>query len=258
MTTNLKTVFERPQSLKQATFHYCPGCGHSIVHRLVAEVIDELDLQGRCIGVPPAGCAVLAYNYFDVDMGEAPHGRALAVATGIKRVRPDSIVFTYQGDGDIAAIGTSETIHAANRGENITAIFINNGVYGMTGGQMAPTTLPGQRSTTTPKGRDIAADGAPLDLTAMLASCKGSAYLERTGVFSPKSIRQTKKAIRNAFKTQAAGLGFSLVEILSPCPTNWKMDALSGFKWVENEMTKTFPLGTIKDTTGFASQGRGR
>ena len=243
----MKKVFDKPKSLKDAVFHYCPGCGHSIIHRLVAEVIDELDIQDKCIGVPPAGCAVLAYNYFDVDMGEAPHGRAVAVATGLKRVLPDRVVFTYQGDGDIAAIGTAETIHAANRGENLTAIFVNNAVYGMTGGQMAPTTLLHMNSTTTPGGRDEARDGAPLDMTAMLAHAKGATYLERTAVSTPKGIRRTKKAIKKAFQNQIDGKGFSLVEVLSPCPTNWKMEPADAFKWVDDVMSLTFPPQVIKD-----------
>ena len=248
-----KKVFQRPKYLKEAVFHYCPGCGHSIIHRLVAEVIEELDIGKKTIGVPPAGCAVLAYNYLDVDMGEAPHGRGAAVATGIKRVLPDKIVFTYQGDGDIAAIGTAETIHAANRGEKITVIFVNNGVYGMTGGQMAPTTLQGQNSTTTPGGRDTSRDGAPLDLSQMLLFAKGSVYIERTAVNSPKNIRRTKRAITKAFKTQMQGLGFSLVEILSPCPTNWKMSPVAAAKWVEETVMKTFPLKVIKDEVGKLS-----
>lgn len=245
-----KKVFQRPRYLKRAVFHYCPGCGHSIIHRLVAEVIEELDIGGKAIGVPPAGCAVLAYNYFDVDMGEAAHGRGAAVATGIKRTLPDRIVFTYQGDGDIAAIGTAETIHAANRGEKVTVIFVNNGVYGMTGGQMAPTTLPGQNSTTTPGGRDLARDGAPLDLSQMLAIAKGSVYIERTAVNSPKNIIRTKRALTKAFRTQMEGLGFSLVEILSPCPTNWKMSPVDAAKWVEETVMETFPLKVIKDEVG--------
>ena len=248
-----KKIFQRPRYLKDAVFHYCPGCGHSIIHRLVAEVIDELNIGDRVIGVPPAGCAVLAYNYFDLDMGEAPHGRGAAVATGIKRVLPDRIVFTYQGDGDIAAIGTAETIHAANRGEKITVIFVNNGVYGMTGGQMAPTTLVGQDSTTTPGGRDVTRDGAPLDLSQMLAIARGSVFIERTAVNTPKNIRRTKKAITKAFKTQMSGLGFSLVEILSPCPTNWKLTPIDAAKWVEEVMMKIFPLGVIKDEMGETS-----
>ena len=245
-----KKVFQRPKYLKDAVFHYCPGCGHSIIHRLLAEIFEELDIRDRVICVPPAGCAVLAYNYLDVDMGEAPHGRGPALATGIKRVLPDRIVFSYQGDGDIAAIGTAETIHTANRGENITVIFVNNGVYGMTGGQMAPTTLPGQSSTTTPGGRNTQRDGSPLDLSQMLALTKGSKYIERTAVNSPKSIRQTKKAITKAFKVQMEGLGFSLVEILSPCPTNWKLTPVEALKWVEDEMTKFFPIKVIKDEVG--------
>ena len=244
-----KKIFGWPRYLKKAVFHYCPGCGHSIIHRLVAEVIEELDIGEKTIGVPPAGCAVLAYNYFDVDMAEAAHGRATAVVTGIKRVLPDRIVFSYQGDGDIAAIGTAETIHAANRGENVTVIFVNNGVYGMTGGQMAPTTLPGQLSTTTPGGRDIIRDGNPLDLSEMLSLVKGSAYIERTAVNSPKNIKRTKTAIKKAFKTQIANIGFSLVEILSPCPTNWKMSPVDACKWVEKDMTEIFPLKVIKDRT---------
>ena len=246
----MKKIFQRPKYLKKAVFHYCPGCGHSIIHRLMAEVIEELNIGGKTIGVPPAGCAVLAYNYFDVDMAEAAHGRGAAVATGIKRVLPDRVVFTYQGDGDIAAIGTAETIHAANRGERVTVIFVNNGVYGMTGGQMAPTTLTGQYSTTTPGGRDINRDGAPIDLSEMLAITNGSVYIERTMVTSPKSIRHTKRAITKAFKAQMADLGFSLIEILSPCPTNWKMSPIDATKWVEETMTKTFPLKVIKDTVG--------
>lgn len=245
----MKKIFTRPKYLKKAVFHYCPGCGHSIIHRLVAEVIEELDIGGKTIGVPPAGCAVLAYNYFDFDMAEAAHGRGAAVATGIKRVLPDRIVFSYQGDGDIAAIGTAETIHAANRGENITVLFVNNGVYGMTGGQMAPTTMLGQTSTTTPGGRDMLRDGAPLDLSEMLAIARGSVYIERTAVNSPKNIRRTKKAITKAFKTQMENLGFSLLEILAPCPTNWKMSPVDAHKWVEDAMTDIFPLKVIKDKT---------
>jgi len=246
----MKQVFGRPESLKEAAFHYCPGCGHSIIHRLVAETIDELNIKEKVIGVPPAGCAVLAYNYFDIDMGEAPHGRGAAVATGLKRALPDRVVFTYQGDGDIAAIGTAETIHAANRGEKITAIFVNNGVYGMTGGQMAPTTIVGQISTTAPGGRNPDRDGIPIDLSEMLALANGSVYIERTSVDSPKNIIKTKRAIKKAFQVQMAGLGFSLVEILSPCPTNFKMSPVQASKWVSSTMTAHFPLKVIKDETG--------
>jgi 2-oxoglutarate ferredoxin oxidoreductase subunit beta len=246
----MKRIFGRPKSLKDAVFHYCPGCGHSIIHRLVAEIIDELNIREKLIGIPPAGCAVLAYDYFDIDMGEAPHGRGAAVATGLKRALPDRIVFSYQGDGDIAAIGTAETIHAANRGEKITLIFVNNGVYGMTGGQMAPTTIIGQNSTTTPGGRNPDRDGAPIDLSEMLAITDGSVYIERTAVDSPKNIIKTKKAITKSFRVQMAGLGFSLVEILSPCPTNLKMSPVQASKWIDSTMTTCFPLKVIKDTVG--------
>jgi 2-oxoglutarate ferredoxin oxidoreductase subunit beta len=244
-----KQVFKRPEALIDNVTHYCPGCGHGIIHRLVGEVIDELGIRDKTVGVPPAGCAVLAYNYIDVDMGEAPHGRAIAVATGIKRARPDLIVFTYQGDGDIAAIGTAETIHAANRGERLSAIFVNNGVYGMTGGQMAPTTLLGQTTTTTPGGRSPLRDGFPLDLSQMLAVAAGSVYIERTAVTSPKNITRTKKAIKKAFRVQIDDLGFALVEILSQCPINWKLSPVEACKQVEEEVVKTYPLGIIKDTT---------
>jgi 2-oxoglutarate/2-oxoacid ferredoxin oxidoreductase subunit beta len=243
----VKKIFSRPESLKDTPFHYCPGCGHSIIHRLVAEVIDEMGIRDRTIGVPPAGCAVLAYNYFDVDMCEAPHGRAAAVATGIKRILPDRVVFTYQGDGDIAAIGTAETIHAANRGERVTSIFVNNAVYGMTGGQMAPTTIPGQVTTTTPGGRLPLRDGNPLDLSEMLAVAAGSVYIERTSVTTPKGILRTRKAIKKAFTVQLEDKGFSLVEVLSPCPTNWKMSPAKAVRWVDETMTKIFPLKVIKD-----------
>jgi len=246
----MKLIYSRPKSLKRAVFHYCPGCGHSIVHRLTCEVVDEMGIQDRAVGVPPPGCSVFAYYYFDVDMVESAHGRGAAVATGIKRVSPDSVVFSYQGDGDLAAIGTTETVHAANRGEKITAIFINNAVYGMTGGQMAPTTLVGMQTTTTPYGRDKNIEGYPIKISEMLGLLDGVAYLERTAVNSPANIRKTKKAIRKAFQTQLDGLGFAMVEILSPCPTNWKMTPLESWQWVDKEMTKVFPVGVIKDITG--------
>lgn len=246
----MKQIFQRPKYLKNAVFHYCPGCGHSILHRLVAEIIDELDIAEKTVGVPPAGCAVLAYDYFDIDMCEAPHGRGAALATGVKRILPDRVVFSYQGDGDIAAIGTAETIHAANRGENITIIFVNNSCYGMTGGQMAPTTLLGQNSSTTPGGRDALRDGSPIDLSEILALTKGSVYIERTSVNSPKNIRKTKKAIKKAFKIQMAGLGFSLIEVLSPCPTNWKLSPVDSCKWIDETITKTYPIKVIKDEAG--------
>jgi len=245
----MKKVFSRPKSLKKTPFHYCPGCGHSLLHRIVGEVIDDMNLQEKIIGVPPAGCAVLAYFYFDIDMGEASHGRAAALATGMKRALPDRVIFTYQGDGDIAAIGTAETIHAAARGENISMIFVNNGVYGMTGGQMAPTTLLGQNTTTSPGGRKENRDGFPINLSEMLAIAPGSTYIERTAVNSPVNILKTKKAIAKAFRIQMEGLGFSLVEVLSPCPTNWKMDTVESCKWIDEVMALHFPLGVLKDTT---------
>ena len=243
----MKKVFSRPRSLKPVAFHYCPGCGHSLLHRIIGEVIDEMDLQDRIIGVPPAGCAVLAYNYFDIDMGEAAHGRAGALATGLKRALPDRVVFTYQGDGDIAAIGTAETIHAAARGENITTVFVNNAVYGMTGGQMAPTTVLGQVTSTSPGGRKEQRDGYPINLSEMLAIAKGSAYIERTALNSPANILKTKKAIAKGFRVQLDRMGFSLIEVLSPCPTNWKMSPAEAMKWIGETMATHFPLGTLKD-----------
>jgi 2-oxoglutarate ferredoxin oxidoreductase subunit beta len=241
----MKKVYSRPRSLKRNPFHYCPGCGHSIIHKVMTELIDEMDLQEKIIGIPPPGCSVFAYYYFDIDMAESAHGRGAAVATGIKRAFPEAIVFTYQGDGDLAAIGTAETIHAANRGEKITAIFVNNAVYGMTGGQMAPTTLLNQQTTTTPYGRDRKIEGYPIKMSEILALVEGTVYIERTA-----NIRRTKKAIRKALQTQIDNLGFSLVEILSPCPTNWKMSPLEAWQWIDKEMTKVFPLGVIKDITG--------
>ena len=246
----MRKVYTRPRLLKKVPFHYCPGCGHSIIHRLMTELIDEMNLEDRIIGIPPPGCSVFAYNYFDVDMAESAHGRGAAVATGIKRAFPEAIVFTYQGDGDLAAIGTAETIHAANRGERITAIFINNAVYGMTGGQMAPTTLSQQVTTTTPYGRDTGIEGYPIKMSEIVALVKGAVYIERTAVNSPANIRKTKKAIRKGFQAQIDNLGFSLIEILSPCPTNWRMNPLESWQWIDNEMIKEFPLGVIKDITG--------
>ncbi len=242
----MEKIYSRPKSLKKVKTHYCSGCGHGLVHKLICEVIDELGIQEITIGVPPAGCAVLAYFYFDIDMTEAAHGRAIAVATGIKRILTDRVVFAYQGDGDLAAIGTAETIHAANRGEKITVIFINNGVYGMTGGQMAPTTLLGQKTTTTPVGRTFEGEGKPIKICELLAGFDGAVYLERTSVNSPKNIRRTKEAIRTAFKVQMEKKGFSLVEVLSPCPTNWKMNPIEAWKWIDEVMSKTFPLGVVK------------
>jgi 2-oxoglutarate ferredoxin oxidoreductase subunit beta len=216
----------------------------------MTELIDEMNLKDRILGIPPPGCSVFAYHYFDVDMAESAHGRGAAVATGIKRAFPEAIVFTYQGDGDLAAIGTAETIHAANRGERITAIFINNAVYGMTGGQMAPTTLSQQVTTTTPYGRDTGIEGYPIRMSEIVALVKGAVYIERTAVNSPANIRKTKKAIRKAFQAQIDDLGYSLVEILSPCPTNWRMNPLESWQWIDKEMIKEFPLGVIKDITG--------
>jgi len=246
----MEKIFTKPKSLKNAVFHYCPGCGHSIIHRLICEVIDELNIQDKTIGVPPPGCSVFAYYYFDVDMVESAHGRGAAVATGIKRANPEAIVFSYQGDGDLAAIGTGETLHAANRGENITAIFINNAVYGMTGGQMAPTTMVGMKTTTSPFGREPQFEGHPIKMSEIIGQVDGAAYVERVAVNSPANIRKAKKAIKKAFQNQIDGKGYSLVEILSPCPTNWKMGSIESWKWVDEVMSKKFPLGLIKDTTG--------
>jgi len=250
----VKTVYKRPKSLKENVFHYCPGCGHSIVHRIVAEVIDELDIRGITIGVPPAGCAVLAYNYFDVDMIEAPHGRGPAMASAIKRSLPDRVVFSYQGDGDLAAIGIAESFHAANRGENITIIFINNAVYGMTGGQMAPTTMLEQKTTTSPLGRNKTLDGYPVKVSEIFSQLDGVTYLERCMVNSPVNVNKTKKAIRKAFRCQMDGLGFSLIEILSPCPTNWKMSSVNSCKWIDDVMSKVFPPGVFKDNMAEAKK----
>lgn len=243
----MKKVYSKPLSLKNNTFHYCPGCGHGIIHRLIAEVIDEMKLREKSICVPPAGCAVLAYNYIDVDMVEAPHGRATAVATGIKRVRPKNVVFSYQGDGDLAAIGTAEAFHAANRGELITVIFVNNAVYGMTGGQMAPTSLVGQKTTTSPSGRNKLLDGYPIKVCEVLALLGGTSYLERVAVNTPANIRKAKKAIAKAFKHQLKKTGFSLVEILATCPTNWRMSSIESCRWIDEVMAKEFPLGVIKE-----------
>ncbi|MCM8765780.1 MAG: thiamine pyrophosphate-dependent enzyme [Candidatus Omnitrophica bacterium] len=242
----MKKIFKHPKSLRKISTHYCPGCGHGIVHRLVAEVVDELRIREKVIAVTPVGCAVVAYDYWDFDCCESAHGRALAVATAIKRCRPENIVFTYQGDGDLAAIGTNETIHAANRGENLTTIFINNAVYGMTGGQMAPTTLIGQKTTTTPWGRDSSYHGWPLKISELLGLLRGVFYVERTSLYSPKEVLNTKRAIREAFLNQMEKKGFSLVEILSPCPTYWQMSPLKALDWIKEVMIKEFPLGRIK------------
>ncbi len=240
------TVFERPQSLTPAKTHYCPGCTHGIIHRLVAEVIDELGVREETIGVAPVGCSVLAYNYFNMDMHEAAHGRAPAVATGIKRVHPDKVVFTYQGDGDLAAIGTAEIIHAAARGEKITTIFVNNAIYGMTGGQMAPTTLIGQEATTAPSGRNAETQGYPIRMSEILATLDGAAYITRVSVHNPQEVAKAKKAIKTAFEMQLAGKGFSLVEVLSTCPTNWSLTPLKALKWLQENMIPYYPLGVKK------------
>jgi len=242
-----------PRSLTGARSHYCPGCGHGIAHRLVAEIIDELDIRETAVGVASVGCSILIYNYLDLDMQEAAHGRAPAVATGIKRVLPDRIVFTYQGDGDLASIGLTEIVHAAARGENITVIFINNANYGMTGGQMAPTTLPGQKTTTTPFGRDVRMAGNPVRISELLATLDGPAYIARSAMYNPAEVLKTKKHIRNAFTAQKLGLGFSLVEILSSCPNNWGMDPVKALEWVEKQMTAYYPLGVFRDAVSRAS-----
>ena len=241
-------VFEKPKALTDAPLHYCPGCTHGIIHRLVAEVIDELGIAGRTIGVAPVGCSVFAYNYFNVDMVQAAHGRAPAVATGVKRSDPaNNIVFTYQGDGDLAAIGTAETVHAAARGENITVIFVNNAIYGMTGGQMAPTTLPGQVTQTSPYGRDTDTVGFPVKVCEMLSQVDGATYLERVAVNNVKNIKAAKAAIKKAFQNQIDGKGFSLIEVLSTCPTNWGLTPVKSLEWLEENMIPYYPLGVYKD-----------
>ena len=242
MQTQQCVIFEKPQSIEPVRMHYCPGCTHGIVHRLVGELIDEADLRDRSVGIAPVGCAVFAYDYFACDMIEAAHGRAPAVATGVKRVRPDLFVFTYQGDGDLASIGLGETIHAAARGENITIIFINNAVYGMTGGQMAPTTLPGMKTSTTPYGRDTKLAGNPLRVCELLSALDGPAYIARVSVSNPRRVRAAKKSIGKAFRAQLDGLGFSLVEVLSTCPTRWGMPPQQALQWVEDNMVPYYPI----------------
>ena len=243
----MEKVFERPKSLSDVPLHYCPGCTHGIIHRLVAQAIDELGIEGKTIGVAPVGCAVFAYNYFECDMIEASHGRAPAVATGVKRALPENIVFTYQGDGDLAAIGTAETVHAASRGENITVIFVNNAIYGMTGGQMAPTTLEGQVTQTSPYGRDLKTQGHPVRVCELLSQTGGAAYLERVAVDSVSNIKKAKAAIKKAFQYQIEGRGFSLVEVLSTCPTNWGLAPEEAVKWLRENMIPFYPLGVYKD-----------
>ena len=243
----MAVIFQNTKCLTGRDTHYCPGCTHGIIHRLVAESLEELGVLGDAIGVCPVGCAVMAYDYFNCDMVEAPHGRAPAVATGIKRARPQNVVFTYQGDGDLAAIGTAETVHAAARGENLTVIFVNNAIYGMTGGQMAPTSLPGQVTQTTPYGRDVAYAGFPLKVCEMLATIDGVAYAQRVAVNTAPHIREAKKAIKKAFQNQLEGKGFSIVEVLSTCPTNWGMTPVEALDWVENTMIPYYPLGCYQD-----------
>lgn len=243
---DMELVYRYPESLTEQHTHYCPGCTHGIIHRLIAEVIDELGVRERTIGIAPVGCSVLAYYYFNMDFAEAAHGRAPAMATGIKRVSPDKVVFTYQGDGDLAAIGTAEIIHAANRGELITTFFVNNAIYGMTGGQMAPTTLRGQVTTSSPTGRDVETAGWPMHVAELIGILPGAAYVTRQAVLDVPGIRRTKKAIKLAFQTQLAGLGFSMVEILSTCNTNWHMGPVEALEWAKEHMVSYYPLGDTK------------
>ena len=245
----MSVVFERTPSLLDVPFHYCPGCPHGIIHRLVAESLDELGLAGEAVGVAPVGCAVMAYDYFGCDMIEAPHGRAPAVATGVKRALPDHTVFTYQGDGDLAAIGTAETVHVGTRGERITTIFVNNAIYGMTGGQMAPTTLPGQVTQTSPYGRDVKTQGYPIRICEMLSTLDGVAFAARVSVDNVKNVREAKKAIKKAFEIQKQGLGYTIVEVISACPTNWGMTPTAALEWVRENMLPYYPLGVYKDVT---------
>ena len=243
----MAVVFQKTSMLTDTPFHYCPGCTHGIIHRLVAEVLEELGVGDTAIGIAPVGCAVFAYNYFNCDMMEAAHGRAPACATGAKRVHPDKVVFTYQGDGDLASIGAAEIVHAAARGEKITTIFVNNAIYGMTGGQMAPTSLPGQITTTSPYGRDTAHCGFPVKMSEMLAQLDGPAYIERVSVHDVPHVVAAKKAIRKAFEAQIAGKGFSMVEVLSTGPTNWGLTPQEALKWLKENMIPQFPLGVYKE-----------
>jgi 2-oxoglutarate ferredoxin oxidoreductase subunit beta len=253
--TELKKVFGKPESLSDKAFTYCPGCGHSIIHRVTAEVIDELDIMPRCVGIASVGCSVFADEYFRFDFIQAAHGRAPAVATGIKRVHPECVVFTHQGDGDLASIGCAETIHSANRGENITILFVNNGIYGMTGGQMAPTTLIGMKTTTSPSGREAKGAGYPLRICELLSGLRGVAYLERTAVNSPQGVIKTRKAIKRAFEYQMEGLGFTLVEMVSQCPTGWGKPPTDAVTWLEQEMKEYFHMGVFRDIKAEEPQG---
>ena len=243
----MQKIFTRPQSLKPAPFRYCPGCGHSIAHRLIAESVDSLGIRGKVVGIAPVGCAVFAYDYFNFDVLEAAHGRPPAVATALKRLMPGKVIFSYQGDGDLAAIGTGEIIHAAARGENFSVFFINNATYGMTGGQMAPTTLTGQRTTTTPRGRDCATEGFPLRISELLSTIEGVSFVERVSLDSHRNIAAAGRSIKKAFEYQIEGKGFSLVEMLSPCPTDWGMSPKASLDWMRSEMITTYPLGVYKD-----------
>lgn len=255
MLTEQKTadlIYKRPESLSQTVTHYCPGCTHGTAHRLVAEVLDEMGLRENTIGVAPVGCSVFAYNYFNTDYVEAAHGRAPAMATGIKRVLPERTVYTYQGDGDLASIGMAEIMHAAVRGENITVIFVNNAIYGMTGGQMAPTTLPGMKTTSSPLGRDVELTGYPIHMSEILATMEGAGYIVRRSLHNPANIRKSKKAIRLAFETQQRGLGFSMVELLSSCPTNWKVSPNEALNFIAEQMVPVFPLGDYKVISAIA------
>jgi len=240
-------VFEKPKSLTDAELHYCPGCTHGIIHRLVAQAIDDLGIEGKTIGVAPVGCAVMAYNYFACDMVEAAHGRAPAVATGLKRALPENVIFTYQGDGDLASIGMAETVHAATRNENITIIFVNNAIYGMTGGQMAPTSLPGQITQTSPYGRDVNTAGYPVKVSEMLSTLDGPEFIARVAVNNVKNVKEAQKIIKKAFENQINKKGFSLVEVVSSCPTNWGMTPVDALKWVDEKMIPYYPLGIYKD-----------
>jgi len=246
-TPTRTTIYERPAALLNVPMHYCAGCGHSTLHRLLAELFDEMGVREHTIGVAPVGCAVLAYDYLDIDWTEAAHGRPPAVATGLKRTQPDKLIFTYQGDGDLASIGMAETIHAANRGENFSVIFVNNGIYGMTQGQMAPTTLVGQKTQTSPRGRDAATTGWPIRICELLDQLEAPALIARTTVTSPHTIRETKELIRKAFQCQLDGKGFSFVEVLSSCPTYWHMTPTDAHAYIEGTVVGTFPLGTLRD-----------
>lgn len=246
----MAVIYKRSEALVDVPTHYCPGCTHGIVHRIVAEVLEEMGLTGKAVGVAPVGCSVLAYKYFNCDMHEAAHGRAPAVATGIKRTRPENFVFTYQGDGDLASIGTAEIVHAAHRGEKISTIFVNNAIYGMTGGQMAPTTLIGQKTTTSPGGRTVEHSGMPLRISEMLATIDGAKFVERVSVDTPANVRKAKKAIRECFEVQVRGEGFGIVEVLSTCPTNWGLTPVDALQWLRDNMMPYYPVGNYRNTKG--------